>query len=442
MKIDIPPEAGRLIDRLRDNGFDAYVVGGCVRDSLLGKTPNDWDICTAATPDEVKRCLAGSRIIETGLKHGTVTAVTDGGCFEITTFRTEGGYSDFRRPDSVAFVGDVKEDLARRDFTMNAMAYNGSVGLVDPFGGVKSLSEKVISCVGKPDKRFREDALRILRALRFSSVFGFRIDGETSEAIHENKELLCRISAERISEELRKLLTGRDVLRVLLDYPDVFSTIVPELGPCVGFCQKSRYHAFDLWTHTARSVHNAVNDPSIRLAMLLHDIGKPPCFFEDENGKGHFYGHAQKSAELAEKRLKQMRIPVKEKELICTLIRAHGNDLFPTEKSIERWLAYFGRETFFSLLKVKKADELSKNGGTGRSRDVEAAESMARSLLEKEPCLSESSLDINGGDLKAAGAEGEEIGRIKKELLDLVIEGTCKNERSELLRYASLMLRK
>ena len=291
-KISIPKGAKAIILGLRYENHEAYVVGGCVRDSLLGREPKDWDICTSATPQEVKEHLnrCSVRAIDTGLKHGTVTADMErAGKYEITTFRIDGDYSDNRRPDSVTFTESIYQDLSRRDFTINAMAYN-SAGLIDPFHGVDDLKNGIIRCVGNPNDRFGEDALRILRALRFASVYGFSIEKDTAQAIHDNAWRLTNIAAERIHSELCKLLLGNGVLPVLLDYSDVIATIIPEMKPCIGFNQNNKYHQYTIYDHIAHAVSNYTGkDIAVKVALLLHDIGKPCCYTEDENG-GHFHG--------------------------------------------------------------------------------------------------------------------------------------------------------
>lgn len=307
-KINIPSGAASILDNLHAAKQEAYVVGGCVRDSLLGREPNDWDICTSASPEAVKKLFSDHDVIDTGIKHGTVTVLEDGAAYEVTTFRKDGNYSDGRHPDSVEFVSNVLEDLARRDFTINAMAYSVEDGLVDPYGGLRDLERKVISsCVGSPDERFTEDGLRLLRAIRFAANYGFIIADQTADSIHRNVALLKNVSVERITSELCKTLLGDGVLQVLLDYKDVFCAIVPELEPCVGFEQNNKFHQYTVYDHIAHAVAGYTGkDTTIKIALLLHDIGKPLCYTEDENG-GHFYGHAPICAEIAEGVLRRMR---------------------------------------------------------------------------------------------------------------------------------------
>ncbi len=437
-KITLPAGADKIVAVLLDNGFDSYIVGGCVRDSLLGKTPHDWDICTSAKPEEVERCFSGQRIIETGLKHGTVTIVMEDMPYEVTTFRVDGDYSDCRRPNSVLFVGDIMEDLSRRDFTMNAMAYNSRDGLVDPFGGAESLNKRLISCVGNPDDRFGEDALRILRALRFASVFGFSISDRTSEAIHKNVELLNRISAERINSELCRLLCGEGVLSVLLNYPDVISTIIPELGPCVGFEQRNKYHQYTVYDHIAHAVANYHgNDMFVLVALLLHDIGKPLCYTEDENG-GHFYGHGIPSSELAERALDRLRFDNESHRIISELVLYHDAVIEPTPRTVRRWLNKLGMEQFLRLMDIRLADIQAHSDGTQESRIERrnAVLELAWDIIRQNQCFAMKDLMINGNDVMALGVpEGRRVGEILHAALDAVIDGEVPNEREVLLSF-------
>lgn len=354
-EIALPCGASAILHALQSHGFEAYVVGGCVRDSLLGITPKDWDICTSATPQQVKEIFASHRIIETGVQHGTVTIVMQDGQYEVTTFRTDGSYSDHRRPDTVSFTGSISEDLSRRDFTMNAIAYNGS-GLLDFYNGLSDLQSVTISCVGSADARFKEDALRMMRALRFSSVYGFFIEPATAAAIHKNKDLLRLIAAERINGELCKLLCGKNALTVLLEYSDVLAVIIPELAPCIGFDQNNRYHQYTVYDHMMHAVANCKTDSlPVRLALFLHDIGKPLCYTEDENG-GHFHGHAVPSRDIAKTILERLRFDTKTKNEVLELILYHDALIEPTPKTVRRWLNKVGEERLRQLLLVREAD--------------------------------------------------------------------------------------
>lgn len=359
--INIPSGTKEIISMLEQSGFEAYVVGGCVRDSLLGLVPHDWDICTSATPEEVISCFSLKKVVGTGMKHGTVTVLTEGGGYEVTTFRIDGKYSDCRHPDEVTFTPDIREDLARRDFTMNAMAYNDHTGLIDSFGGKKALLDKEISCVGNPADRFQEDSLRVMRALRFASTYGFSIEENTAMAVHRFASHLNNIAAERIQAELCKLLFGKGVLQVLLDYSDVIASIIPEFTPCIGFNQNNRYHQYTVYDHIAHAVSNYTGDDiSVKVALLFHDIGKPQCYTEDERG-GHFHGHGVPSHDITDAVMRRMRFDNKTMNEVLELVLYHDSVIEPTHKTVRRWLNKIGEERFRQLLQVRMADIKSKH---------------------------------------------------------------------------------
>lgn len=440
-KISIPKGAKAIVLGLRYENHEAYVVGGCVRDSLLGREPKDWDICTSATPQEVKEHLnrCSVRTIDTGLKHGTVTADMErAGKYEITTFRIDGDYSDNRRPDSVTFTESIYQDLSRRDFTINAMAYN-SAGLIDPFHGVDDLKNGIIRCVGNPNDRFGEDALRILRALRFASVYGFSIEKDTAQAIHDNAWRLTNIAAERIHSELCKLLLGNGVLPVLLDYSDVIATIIPEMKPCIGFNQNNKYHQYTIYDHIAHAVSNYTGkDIAVKVALLLHDIGKPCCYTEDENG-GHFHGHGNYSYDISKVVLERLRFDTATKQEVLDLVLYHDTVIEPTTKTVRRWLCKIGERRFSQLLDVRMADIKAHAEGTQESR-IERCVALGvlmTEILEQEKCFSLKDLAINGKDIISLGVpQGKQIGVILHELLEEVILDTLPNERDVLLRKA------
>lgn len=436
-EISIPAGAKKIISLLQSNGYEAYVVGGCVRDSLLGLTPKDWDICTSATPEEVKHCLS-NRTIDTGLKHGTITVVTDDGNYEVTTYRVDGDYSDNRHPDEVRFVTSLTEDLARRDFTINAMAYNDTEGLVDKFGGVTDLEHKLISCVGNPDDRFAEDALRILRAMRFASTYGFSIQQQTAESIHRNKERLGNIAYERIQTELVRMLHGSGILQILLEFSDVISTIIPELKPCVGFDQNNRYHQYDIYEHISHAVSNYTgSDTSVNVALLLHDVGKPQCYTEDEKG-GHFHGHALPSQDLTRTALDRLRFDNKTKAEVLDLVLYHDSVIEATPKTIKRWLYKIGESRLRQLIEVKKADIAAHKVGTYEERLAKCDVLLAiiNDVIGEEQCFSIKDLSIDGNDIIQLGIpEGVEIGRVLRSLLDKVINNELVNETETLKRW-------
>ena len=434
--IKIPKDAESIINRLNEHGYEAYVVGGCVRDSILGKTPNDWDICTSATPDKMIEIFADHEVIPTGLQHGTITIVVDHVPFEVTTFRIDGDYSDNRRPDTVEFTTDIVKDLSRRDFTVNAMAYNPKVGLVDPYDGKKDIQSKVIRCVGNADDRFHEDALRIIRALRFASVYGFEISSETAKSIHSNAGLLNNIAVERINVELCKLLCGKGVLDILLNYSDVIATIIPELKPCIGFNQNNRYHQYTIYDHIAHAVSNYTGkDLIVKVALLLHDIGKPLCYTEDKNG-GHFYGHGVPSRDIAEGIVRRLKFDNYTQKNVVELVLYHDAVIEPTVKVVKRWLNKIGEEQLFRLLDIRMADILAHAEGTQASRIERcvAVRSIAEDVISSEQCFKLKDLKVNGNDLMAIGIpQGRELGNALNWLLDMVINGEAQNDKDELL---------
>lgn len=446
-KIDIPAGARYVIRLLEGEGYTSYVVGGCVRDSLLGKTPHDWDICTSADPGVVLEIMAdyGIKMIETGLQHGTVTAIVGDESYEITTFRMDGEYTDNRRPNYVEFVGDVVDDLARRDFTINAMAYNEYEGLVDPYGGYGDLCDGVIRCVGHPDDRFREDALRIMRALRFSATYGFKIEEQTAYSIHKNRSLLRRISAERIQSELTKMLCGKGVLDILLEYKDVMAVIIPELEPCIGFDQNNPYHIYDVYDHIAHAVSNyRGNDISIKMALLLHDIGKPECYIEDDEGIGHFYEHSVASFRKATDVMKHLRFDNKTTEEVVRLVLYHDADIQPTFRSVRRWLNKIGMDMLCKLVRVREADvnAQSKRNQIARIDHCWMVFDVAKEVIEQAQCFTLKDLAINGNDILSLGVEpGPRVGKVLNYLLDQVLDGILENIHELLVEEAKRFLK-
>ena len=438
----IPEYVRDILDRLAQSGEKGYTVGGCVRDSLLGKTPSDYDVTTGAEPDRVKEIFSDYKIIETGLRHGTVTVLSRGRPVEITTFRREGKYSDNRRPDSVSFVKSVEEDLSRRDFTINAMACSADGGITDLFGGRRDLENGVIRCVGDPVSRFEEDALRIMRALRFASVLGFTIEPETERAAFECRQLLENISAERIASELIKLLCGRDAGRITEKYIDILAVRMPELLPMKDCAQKHPYHIYGVLGHTARVIDAADSVPHLRLAALLHDCGKPCCRTTDEKGIDHFFGHPARSAEIAGRICERLRLDRSAAERCTELVRLHDMRLDGSEKAVKKCLARLGGELFFDLLKLKRADFAGQAPDKlYRIKQLDEIEKTARRILESGECLSLGNLGIGGSELIALGFEqGPDIGRTLERLLDEVLEGKLQNESTALKERALQML--
>lgn len=436
--IVLPGPVETALRLLEENGYEAWVVGGCTRDALLGDEPHDWDITTSALPEETLSVFAGYRTIETGLQHGTVAVLLDDMLLEVTTYRVDGTYKDSRHPDAVTFTRTLGEDLARRDFTMNAIAYNPAKGFTDLYGGAEDIEHRVIRCVGDPTTRFTEDALRILRALRFSSVLGFSIEERTSDAIHALKERILYVAWERIATELLQLLCGNDVYRVLQEYRDVFAVLFPELAPCFDFEQKNPWHIYDVYTHICHSVEHVGPEPELRLAMLLHDIGKPETFFTDDEGIGHFYGHAKHSARIANDIVRRLKLSTAMQKEVCTLVEFHDYPLEAADRILLRRLHKFGPETLRHLILVQRADCLAQNPAkTGEDLDrLSTIEQKLDVLLKGHPVYRVNDLAIGGSDLIALGMEsGPAIGTALEEVLQQVMTGTLPNEREPLLAY-------
>lgn len=428
-------EVTDILSRLEAAGHSAYAVGGCVRDLLRGGEPHDVDIATSARPEEVMALFA-PRAIPTGLQHGTVTVRENHQSFEVTTFRADGPYSDGRRPDSVAFSDNLHEDLRRRDFTVNAMAMDLRGDLHDPYGGREDLERKVIRCVGDAEKRFGEDALRIMRALRFASTLGFTIEGDTARAMTACAPRLQMIAAERIHEEMTKLLCGDGAAEVLLAWPRVLRVFLPEILPCVGFDQRNRHHCYDVWEHTARAVAAAPKDALLRWAMLLHDIAKPEKFTVDEKGVGHFYGHDVRGTELARDIMRRLRFDKRSAARIELLVLWHDRDIARTEKAIGKALNAIGEEALRQLIAVKRADNMAQHPDFRVvQQELDKAETILAAVLEKEQCFSIKHLAVNGRALMELGLRGAEIGQTLEELLEQVVEGALPNEKEALLGW-------
>lgn len=442
MKLDIPFPVQEILHRFNIAGYEASVVGGCVRDSLLGLSPKDWDITTSARPEEVKLALSDLRLLETGLKHGTVTAISGGMAVEITTYRIDGTYSDNRRPDSVYFTGSLTDDLSRRDFTINAMAYSEQNGLIDCFGGQEDLRQKILRCVGDPDRRFEEDALRILRGLRFCAVLGFHPDEKTAQSMNTHRELLDHIAKERISAELVKLLCGQNAAQILREFPLVIGQILPEILPMIGFEQHNPHHIYDVWEHTLHALDATPADPVLRLAILLHDSGKPHTFTSDKKGVGHFYGHGAVSVQLAEQALHRLRLDGKTIRRVSTLVRIHDMPLQPCAAWIRRRLNRMGEEDFRALLEIKRADSLAQNPAyRDRLDQIDAVRPILEQILSERQCFSLKDLNVSGNDLIALGVPpGPKVGALLTRLLDAVINGKIPNEKEALLNLAKQTL--
>ena len=445
LPFEIPDHVKHLIQKLRRAGYTAYAVGGCVRDSLLGSVPNDWDICTSSTPQETLSALQAVNIIENGMKHGTVTVRYQGENFEITTFRIDGAYEDHRRPESVTFVTDVREDLSRRDFTINAMACDENEGIIDFFGGRKDLDDHIIRCVGDPDKRFQEDGLRIMRALRFAARFEFEIEPKTAEAIHRNKDLLKSISAERINAEFTQLLMSKGVEKLLLDYRDVLEVFVPEIAPMVGFQQRNPHHVYDVWEHTVKVVSFAKQDKVLRLAAFFHDIGKPNVFTLSEDGTGHFHGHPELSEKMAKTIMNRLKYDNNTIAKVGALIRLHDKRPPLHAPSVRRLLRDIGEELYPALMDLKRADAMGQNPKqlSEKLLYVDKLREMIETEIRSRSPYTLKMLALNGRDLMQIGfCSGREIGETLNALLSLVIDEQLPNEKQALLKEAEKRLMK
>lgn len=436
----LPPCPEKCIALLQAAGYCAYAVGGCVRDALLGLTPKDYDLCTDATPEEICRVFDGYQLVKAGQKHGTIGVVMDGAVYEITTFRTEGGYRDSRHPDWVQFVGDVKEDLARRDFTVNAMAYAPESGVVDPFDGQGDLKNRCLRAVGDPETRFTEDPLRILRGVRFAVTYGLTPDPATKEAMFRLAPLMDHLARERVFAELCKLLplvSAQD----LLDYAPVLTQPIAELKASLNFCQHSPYHRYDVFTHTAHMVAACPQDLTLRWAALLHDVEKPGVFYQDETGRGHFPDHARKGAETANEILLRLKAPTALREEAVLLIRLHMVKLEPDKRLLRRRLGKWGVETVLRLLQLQEADMRSKGYGIpAEISQFPALRTLIEEILEEDACLTVKDLAIDGRDLLDIGIPaGPEMGKLLLLLLGKVQDEELPNEKTALLTAAKGM---
>ena len=434
-KIKIPEAAEKIIDILNSNGYDAYVVGGCVRDSLIGKEPNDWDITTSALPMQVK-CLF-KKTIDTGLKHGTVTVLMDGDQYEITTYRIDGDYSDGRHPDSVSFTGLLSEDLKRRDFTINAMAYHPKEGMVDLFGGEEDIKNAVVRCVGNAEHRFNEDALRMMRAIRFAAQLGFTIEDKTYEAICKLSDTLRKISSERIRDEMVKLLVSDNPGNFNMFYlTGLTKVFMPEFDAIMTTKQNHVHHCYDVGEHTLHAIENIRKNKVLRLTMLFHDIAKPLTLSVDENGITHFYGHPLKSKEIAEKIMNRLNFDNDTINTTCALVSYHDLDIGCDLKSVRKVLSKIGREVFPLLLEVKEADVYAQSDYMKREKldTINKLRELYEAVMSKEDCVSIKQLAVKGNDLIASGIkQGPEIGLILSKMLEDVIDNPEHNNKEYLL---------
>lgn len=431
-----PEQVKTALRRLHENGFAAYAVGGCVRDSLLGKTPLDWDITTAARPEETERVFSDCRLIETGVQHGTVTVLLDGLSLEITTFRVDGDYLDARHPASVAFTSRLKEDLLRRDFTVNTLCWNEQDGVVDLCGGLADLQNGILRAVGTPDRRFSEDALRILRGIRFASVLGFTIEPNTAESILRNRQLLTKVAAERIRVEFSKLLCGKNAAAVLDRYREVIAVFIPEVRALFDCPQNTPYHCFDVYRHTLATLENIEPTEALRLCMFFHDFGKPVCRKTDENGQDHFKGHQKVGAEIVKPILKRLRYDNSTVKTVTGWIAIHDLKSPKTKIEAKQLLSKIGADDYRALIKIKRADNRGKAQPHAIDEKLRRMADFLAEILENHECYDLRGLAVNGDDLKAVGiTDGKAICDALNGLLGLVITEQCGNEPSTLLAH-------
>lgn len=485
----IPDGAKRIIEKLNESGYSAYIVGGCVRDMMLFRTPNDWDICTSAKPEEVMGIFGAKnqnanvdgvdaaldesemnysynaqiryKVIPTGQKHGTVTVLVYDSAegsgatdaipevpgfepYEVTTFRVDGAYTDSRHPDSVKFVSSVEEDLARRDFTINAMALShdgGHAGLMDPFGGMKDLEKGIIRCVGDPEKRFSEDALRILRCIRFAAQLDFEIEEKTAAAMTKLAPLLDNIAAERIRVEFDKLLCGKGALKVLKTHRQVIAQFIPEAAAMFDLDQENPFHLYDVWMHTLHAVDSIPPEPVLRLAAFFHDIGKPPCKVVAD-GWGHFYGHEKTGADMTNEIMHRLKYDNATRHTVVRLIDKHGIVFNPTGKQAGRLLHKLGEADLRRLIQLERADVSAQHPDYVKERleNIDAFEKKVDDLIAADQVFQMRDLAIDGHELIKIGIiEGKAIGKIKSLLLEKVIDGELENERDALIKEAKKM---
>lgn len=434
--MEMPKKSLTVFQLLGKAGYECFLVGGCVRDMLMGKVPHDIDITTNAIPEEIKAVFSDFHTLDIGIKHGTVTVMLEDEPIEITTYRTESSYSDGRHPDKVVFTRNIRDDLSRRDFTSNAIAFSPKVGIVDPFGGRRDIENKLLRCVGTPEERFKEDSLRILRALRFASVLGFDIDEKTEKAMYNCKELISIVSPERIYSEITKLLCGKDAGRILSHYSDILAVALPEIKAMKGFDQHNFHHIYDVLNHTAKVVDSVYPAVHLRLAALFHDCGKPDCFSLDEKGVGHFYSHASISAHKADEALLRLRCDNATREKVVKLVKIHDSPIEPDSKTVKKKLQKYGEGIFFDLIKLQRADNMGLSPNYLFRQDTyNRLEEIARQIIEENQCFSLKDLAVNGTDMIELGLKGKDIGNALDFLLKAVMEEKCQNDRESLILY-------
>lgn len=444
MNLEISEGARRIIKVLALKGHETYVVGGAVRDLLMGRTPHDYDFATSALPEEIKKTFP--RTVDTGIKHGTVTVMDNKASYEVTTFRADGEYADARHPEGVEFISDVKSDILRRDFTINALAYNDQKGVIDCVGGMADIEKKIIRCVGEPERRFKEDALRMLRAVRFAVVLGFEIEENTAAAIKKYAILIKKVSAERVREEIEKILRSENPGGiVLLHEMGLLQYIIPELELCFSVEQRNKYHIYNVGDHIINAVANTPEDIIIRWAALLHDIGKPLCKSTDSNGIIHFYGHHHESVRLADDILHRLRLDNDSRKSILVLIENHDIRIDSNPVAVKRVMARMGEELFAKLLLLQEADNRAKNPKFLNDKIAKLSEVRViyrKVLAEHQPYLT-ADIVVNGRDLIKLGFRaGREIGDTLHILLDEVLVNPALNNREYLMNRAKQLKKK
>lgn len=435
MKIIIPDNPKKILEVIHEAGFEAYIVGGCVRDALLGRQPKDWDITTNAMPEDVKKLFR--RTVDTGIQHGTVTVMMGKEGYEVTTYRIDGKYEDSRHPSEVTFTRDLTEDMKRRDFTINAMAYNDEEGLIDRFGGEQDLKDRIIRCVGVPRERLTEDALRIMRAVRFAAQLDYEIEEKTVEAIRELAPNLEKISAERVQTELVKIITSDHPEKIKTAYElGITAVVLPEFDKCMETPQNNKHHAYNVGDHIIESMKHVRPDRILRLTMLLHDIAKPAAMSEDEKGVHHFYDHAELGVDAARAIFRRLKFDRDTMDRVCNLIRYH-DDRFPvTDKNVRKMMNRVGAEDFPYWMEVRYADTMAQSDYMRDDKldDLDNIREQYRLILERKECITIKDLAVNGGDLKEAGIKpGPEMGRILNAMLSDVLEEPSHNTREYLL---------
>lgn len=427
-----------VFDTLEKSGFECYAVGGCVRDMLLKLTPHDVDFTTNATPDEILDCFKEYKTFELGKKFGTISVLNDGAIYEITTYRIDGEYTDSRHPDKVEFSRNLKDDLARRDFTVNAMAMDSNGNVVDIYNGKADLESKLIRAVGDAEKRFTEDALRIFRALRFSAKLGFSIEESTAKACKNLAHLLDNVHPQRLRDELTAFIIGDNVPELLAEYRDVFARIIPELKPSFDFRQITAHHRYDVFTHTVKAVGFAPKDARIRLALLLHDIAKPLCHTTDKAGISHFNGHPQKSADIAMEILRRFSFSSDFVNDVVRLIKYHDVRFEKPRLHIKRLLMELTEEDFRNLLTIQRCDIMAQSEYIREEKleHIDFIEKELEAVLEENSCLNLKGLAVNGNDIMTLGISGKKVGAVLEYLLTRVVEDKVSNQKNELIRCA------